>query len=160
IGGSAYLLNGTRLMRVDTTTGATSVLAGTAGTNYCQDGPTGTAVTFAPDTTVNPEIHLAGTDGTYIYTNDNCGVRTTDPATGTDTTITALPPGQPSDTMLSAGNYLYAALRASGISALVRIGKSDGSAQLIAGGAYTGHADGILTDAAFNTITGIASDGT
>ncbi len=232
-------------MAVDRTTGKSTVLAG-ATTAGCIDAPVGADARFSSD--ADYPVLVAGSDGTYIYITDACGLRRVDPATGATSTITsdrylsisiagqklyawghagyrdmlytwdlttgtilhwASPPGgiwgavaiaadntsvwivggngdslyrlnpvtsettrvgtpplgwAPTRTLLSVGDYLYTTLGTQAFpdarTRLIRISKSDGSAELIAGQQTAGDADGLYADAQFSNITGIASDGT
>ncbi|MFI5496599.1 putative Ig domain-containing protein [Actinoplanes sp. NPDC051859] len=97
IDGVAYTAVDKRIVRTDTTTGASEDLAG-GTTSGCADAVSGSA------TFTNPRI--IGNDGFLIYTADyNCGVRATNPNTGATRKI--INSETNGDSYAIVGQYLY-----------------------------------------------------
>ncbi|MET8147894.1 DUF6923 family protein [Actinoplanes sp. NPDC049668] len=102
LGGYAYLNKGTQLLKVNKASGASSVVAGVAGSASCQNGSTGDQVRFKAITRV------VGADGRFVYLIDGCGLRRIDPATGAGSTIAAQPSStNPWQHGTIAGKWLY-----------------------------------------------------
>jgi hypothetical protein len=85
LNGVLYAVDNTQLIRVDTGSGATTLIAGAANTATCVNSGTGSNVRFTAQ--LNGGMKLAGTAGTYLYVLDGCGVRRVNPLTGATTTI-------------------------------------------------------------------------
>ncbi|MDQ1683759.1 MAG: hypothetical protein QOC82_496 [Frankiaceae bacterium] len=80
-GGFGYVANQDRISRVDLSSGATTVLAGLAGTTGCTDSAIGSSAR------INNPTDMA-TDGHYAYTIDSsCGLRRISLATGATQTL-------------------------------------------------------------------------
>jgi hypothetical protein len=77
---SAFVVDGYQITRVDKTTGVTSVLAGSVGERGCVDAAAGSQARFSDSAYVHPRI--VGSDGTFVYASDSCGLRRVDAATG------------------------------------------------------------------------------
>ncbi|MDP9797545.1 lysophospholipase L1-like esterase [Catenuloplanes nepalensis] len=93
VGGSAYSVADSRIVRVDPATGAVTTVAGVAGERGCADGGTGAAARFGGENHPKTagaifEPIMVGTDGRRLYVRDQgCGVRSVDPLTGATETL-------------------------------------------------------------------------
>ena len=123
VGGAAFTADGNEIKRVDLATGAVSVLAGVAGDARCVDAATGAESryeTYAPVTVV-------GSDGTFVITRDQCGLRRVDPTTGA--TITMVPMRFGSGTLV--GTTFYGV--SNGMSGLYRVDMTAGTTTFLSG---------------------------
>ncbi|WIM95225.1 putative Ig domain-containing protein [Actinoplanes oblitus] len=81
LGGFAYLNKGTQLVKVNKSSGAVTVVAGSAASTDCGNAALGTDVRFAA------QLRVIGSDGRFVYVYDECGLRRVDPATGATSTV-------------------------------------------------------------------------
>jgi RHS repeat-associated protein len=147
--GYVYLVNSSQVRRLDTTTGATSLVvnlgANESGLSIVADA-TYLWVTeaFSPGYGCrNQLLRITISDGSMAYYIGSPGACSS--LVGTSHVI-------------SAGNYLY--VSTPGDTGIERITKSDGTVVKVAGTSGAGNVDATGTDAWFSKITGLASDGT
>ncbi|MBG0825834.1 RHS repeat-associated core domain-containing protein [Planomonospora sp. ID91781] len=106
IGDTAFVADGTRIVGVNKSTGATSTLAGVTSSSSCSDASNGADARFAFKTFSNNNARpprVVATDGRMIYVTDDCGLRSVNPATGATTTLT----GTYYDDAAMVGSSLY-----------------------------------------------------
>jgi RHS repeat-associated protein len=91
VGQSAVVANGYQLMRVDRTSGAVSVLAGSSSGSSCTDAPDGAGAQFSGGNSypLSP-LRVIGGDGTFAYVADGCGLRRVDPTSGATLTLNSM----------------------------------------------------------------------
>ncbi|MDQ1292543.1 MAG: hypothetical protein QG608_423 [Actinomycetota bacterium] len=158
--GGLYTGVGAAIVRLDPGTGATTTLRTSLPTTYAGQGPVPVALAADADFL----WVVAGTNCVGGDTGGNCSVIVkVDPSTGAATTVltasagvmVAPRPAQPRSPLVSAGDYLYA-----GAQPMMRIRKSDGSWDLVAGTNGGGNLDGTGSQAWFAGATGMDTDGT
>ncbi|MEV6600040.1 putative Ig domain-containing protein [Actinoplanes sp. NPDC051346] len=130
IGNNAFIADRQTIKKVDLNTGTVTLLAGEAERG-CVDGPSGSIAGFFVDDRWDHNrspmvIKVIGTDGTYVYVSDACGIRRVDPNTGATATMPGGGGGWESSTI--AGNFLYTTDYYAG---LVKVDLTSGKSRII-----------------------------
>jgi RHS repeat-associated protein len=175
-GHDIYLYDSCGLRRVDPTTGATSTMVGYRlsasmsnnavylaglydGNDYRYDPITGARTLWRGD-----DIQGAfAVDDHYLWNVLGESLARIDLTTGQRVWVAqGLPNSTAPMSLYSVGDYLYSAPESGSPTAMsvIRINKTTGAWDSIAGSGARGHTDGAYDDASFTGITGYASDGT
>ncbi len=148
-GGALFGASGNTIERIDPVTGVSTVVVTAAPAGA------GNTASLGAMTTDGTVLFVTARDFDTYSNVSNPRTISADPATGTVTQITGWAPAY----LVSAGSYLYAV--AAGAAGDVRqITKATGVTVSIAGTASTGYLDGTGTQAWFNGINAIDTDGT